>query len=195
MLGVAGIPVVLIRVVGVPAGIGAEVELEPLPVAGGDAALEVGAAEGDGLLADAAFLPHSAILARSGPPGITLPVDVMPHRGYLWIDWGRAGSRSRGGPGTRDRRRRRRAGGRRHRGALRTLAARRNVPVASPHRCDLPGRPRAERASSLRCATTGTGRGSFPGRGGPEPGRTDGPGRRRASLARAPGGRVVPSRG
>src|SRR5512139_2738076 len=59
VLGVARVPVVLVGVVGVPAGVGAEVELETLPVAGGDAALQVGAAEGDGLLADAALLPHA----------------------------------------------------------------------------------------------------------------------------------------
>src|SRR5512137_1327121 len=68
VLGVARVPVVLVRVVGVPAGVGAEVELEALPVAGGDAALQVGAAEGDGFLADAALLPHACNPIRPEVP-------------------------------------------------------------------------------------------------------------------------------
>src|SRR5689334_20065888 len=54
VLRVGRVPVVLVRVVRVPARVGAEVELEPLPVAGGHGALEVGAAVVDRLLADAA---------------------------------------------------------------------------------------------------------------------------------------------
>src|SRR4051794_21311393 len=60
VLGVAGIAVVLVRVVGVPAFRRAEVELEALPVAGRDDALEILPAVLDRLLANAAFLPHAA---------------------------------------------------------------------------------------------------------------------------------------
>src|SRR5438105_14983580 len=59
VLGVAGIAVVLIRVVRVPAFRRAEVELETLAVAGRDDALQILRAVLDRLLADAAFLPHA----------------------------------------------------------------------------------------------------------------------------------------
>ena len=44
---------------GIPAGNGAKAEARSLPVAGGNVADPIDAAQGDGLLADIAFLPGS----------------------------------------------------------------------------------------------------------------------------------------
>src|SRR5256885_1590123 len=63
VLRIAGIAMVLVRVMRVPALRGAEVELESLAVAGRDDAFQVLRAVVDRLLADAAFLPHAGGLS------------------------------------------------------------------------------------------------------------------------------------